>query len=354
MTGTRRLLIPLLVVSLTLACGFNPNALRGLLSPATPTPDTPANAQRYAIGPASAASGLSQLAGYQANLVVEFEGVRGGEPVAGQIESLTEVTRQPAALHRYLNSSMAIPRAEIAAGTAEFFQIDDKVYVKKSSADPWLTFQGDQVSPESLGFFEFDRLIVLPTTVAGPPLLETLNGLPVEHYVFVASDLDDPNLVFKQAQGDVWIAADDDYLMQYVISATLRVVIPDPNTDLFHEGRLNLRYSLTDINSNLVITPPAAANAQNAPFDELPRLPDAEITSIYPALLEYTSAISAISATLFYREALTAQKWDEEDVQIFNEKSRLSYSKADQRLTVIITPAETPDKIKVTMDVVDR
>jgi hypothetical protein len=344
----------LLVVNLTLACGFNPNALRGLLSRATLTPDTPANAQRYAIGPASAVSGLSQLTGYQANLVVDFDGVRSGEPVAGRIESLTEVTRQPAALHRYLKSSTAIPRVEVAAGTADFFQIDDKVYVKKSSVAPWLTFQGDQVSPESLGFFEVDRLIVLPTTVAGPPMLETLNGLAVEHYVFTESDLDDPNLVFTQAQGDVWIAADDDYLMQYVLSATLRVVIPDPNADLFHEGRLSLRYSLTDINSDFVITPPAAAITQSAPFDELPRLPDAQITSIYPTLLEYTSTISAISATLFYREALTAQEWAEEDIQIFNEKSRLFYSKAGQSLTVIITPAETPDKIKVTVDVVDR
>jgi len=354
LTGARRWLLPLLVVSLILACGFNPNALRGLLSPATPTPDTPANAQRYAIGPASAASGLGQLAGYQANLVVDFEGVRSDEAVSGRIESLTEVTRQPAALHRYLKSSTAIPRAEIAAGTADFFRVDDKVYVKKSSADPWLTFQGDQVSPESLGFFEVDRLIVLPTTVAGPPVLETLNGLPVEHYVFTETDLDDPNLVFEQAQGDVWIAADDDYLMQYVLSATLRVVIPDPNTDLFHEGRLSLRYSLTDINSDLVITPPSAAITQSAPFDELPRLPDAQITSIYPTLLEYTSAISAISATLFYREELTAQDWDEEDIQIFNEKSRLSYSKEGQWLTIIITPADTHDKIKVTVDVVDR
>lgn len=354
MTRTGRLLIPLLVVSLTLACGFNPNALRGLLSPGTPTPEAAANAQRYALGPTSAATGLSQLASYQANLVVDFEGVRSEEAVSGRIESLTEVTQQPAALHRYLNSSTAIPRAEIAAGTAEFFQVGDTIYVKKSSADPWLTFQGAQVAPDALGFFEFDRLIVLPTTVAEPPILETLNDLPVEHYVFTETDLDDPNIVFEQAQGDVWIAADDFYVMQYVISATLRVVIPNPNTDLFHEGRLNLRYSLTDINSDLVITPPAAATSQSTPFDRLPRLPDAEITSIYPTLLEYTSAISAISATLYYRDALIAQEWAEEDIQIFNEKSHLSYSKDGQRLTVIITPAETPEQIKVTVDVVER
>ena len=114
---------------------------------------------------------------------------------------------------------------------------------------------------------------------------------------------------------------------------------------------MTLHYSLTDINTDLTINPPSISTMlRDNQLDHLPRLPDAEISSIFPTLIEYTSVISPISATLYYRDELTAQEWTENNAEIFNEKTRLIYSKEDQRLDVIITPTADPDKVKVVLN----
>ncbi len=41
--------------------------------------------------------------------------------------------------------------------------------------------------------------------------------------------------------------------------------------------------------------------------------------------------------------------WTQDEAVLFNEKARLVFSKAGQSLTIIITPAEASDKIKVTL-----
>ena len=358
MINHNRLLLPLIVASLVLACGLNTNPLSNLLSSAetasTPTasPVEPATkAENFPLGLTSASSGLDQLNSYRANLVLEFAGLRNEESTAGQIVALTEVTRRPPARRQYLHTNTAIPRAEISAGASEFFRLADKVYVKKAVADDWLILTGGQAGPDTLGFFEFERLITLPAAVSSPPQLETVNGLSARHYVFNENDLTDPNIIFEQAQGDLWVATEGNYLLKYTISASLRVVIPDPRAYLFDQGQFSLHYALTDLNADFTISPPIEAATGSKTLDHLPRLPDAEIISVFPTLIEYTSAISAISATIFYRAELSALDWTEDKAAIFNEKSHLTFSQENQTLTVIITPAEDSDKIKVVLDI---
>jgi hypothetical protein len=82
----------------------------------------------------------------------------------------------------------------------------------------------------------------------------------------------------------------------------------------------------------------------------VPYLPDAEITAVFPKLIEYTSAISSISATLFYRDELAALEWQERGSTIFAEKANLSFSKDDYTLMIIITPGEDKGRIKVVLN----
>jgi hypothetical protein len=223
--------------------------------------------------------------------------------------------------------------------------------VKKAGEREWLTFTGDDVSPSHLNFFELDRLIMLPRRVSRPPGAETIAGLPVQHYTFNQDDLAEPNIIFEQAQGDLWLAVEGNYLVQYVISASLRIVIPDPKAHIFDEGRLTLRYSLTDINADFTINPPASALTPTKALAELPRLPDAEIISIFPTFIEYTSAISSISATLFYRDELTRLGWKASQADIFTEKARVTFRKEDQTMILLISPVEDRQKIKVLLNI---
>ena len=232
----------------------------------------------------------------------------------------------------------------------EFYRVSDKIYIKKGGQGRWFTFTANSVSPDTLGFFALDRLIVLPATVSQPAQPELLDDLKVQHFTFTESNLAEPNIIFEKAEGDLWLATPGNYLVQYVISATLRIVIPDPKAHIFDWGQLNLRYTTTDLNANFDIIPPQAVLTKSDPLSALPQLPDAKIISIFPTFLEYTSSITPVNAALFYRDELTAQDWIEDNVEIFNEKARLTFSKEGQNLTIVINPHQDPQKIKVLLD----
>lgn len=342
----RRYLALLLLLGVAItgaACGgaditsfFDPPA-------ATPSP-TP---QRFAVGVNAVNSGLSRLNSYRANLTVDFNGTRSGQPSSGRIESLTEINRPAAARHHYLNVNATIPHVQ-NRGISEFFQIDRQIYV--TSPNETMQFEApanSQISPGTLGFFELDRLVVLPAMVSTPPQTETLHGQPVQRYSFTQADLPSDAIIFERAQGNLWVAETDNYLVQYVISATVKMPTPIPNAHILDRGWLNLSYTLTDVNADVPISPPAQTGG---PFANFPPPPNSQITAVYPTLIEYSSVTSPISATLFYQTGLPPNGWTEESADLFEEKARLIFSKDSQRLTILITPADDPDKIKIVLD----
>ena len=340
-------LLFLIAVTVLLACSLN--------SPwfGAAAPEPTATAMPFTVGLDSVSSDLDALSAYRVNLIVEFEGIRADQRAAGQIESLTEVTRQPPALHQSVKTELVTPTNRIANGLAGFVRVENTVYAKEAGQAGWLALSNSDTSPADFGLPTLDWLIFLPATVSNPPQFETLQELSVRHYRFNEKDLASPNIIFEQAQGDLWLATHGNFLIQYVISATVRVVIPDPQADLFDRGQLNLRYTLTDINGDLTITPPPDADTNPDALKNLPRLADAKLISVMPSLIEYTSVISPISATLFYQDELSAREWTEEHSEIFNEKSQLRFSKNGQSLTVIITPSD-PDRIKVVLNLDTR
>ena len=324
-----------LVGSTALACGLSP----------APPPPTPAH---FNLGPTSVNSGLADLQSYRTQLVVDFNGRRNGDTTQGHLETLTEVTRQPDGLHHYVQFEGRLPQSPLPAGVSEFYRLADRVYLKKAGDTLWSQFSDPEAGPSQFGFFELGQLIVLPRSVTTPPITLTLNGLAGQRYTFTQADLSDPDLMFDQAQGEVFVTTDGGYVAQYVISASITTILPLPNAHLFDRGQLNLRYTLTDANAGFTLTPPTDAPTTNV-LANLPRLPDASLTATFPTLIEYTSAITAVAAAQFYQDTLTGQGWTQDEAALFNEKARLVFSKAGQSLTVIITPADVNDKIKVTL-----
>jgi hypothetical protein len=337
-----------------IACGLDTGPASNFWPLAEPTP-TPTPVQ-FTIGPASATTGLSDLSSYRANLIVEFDGSLGGKPVAGKVESLAEVRQQQPARYLYLKNETFTPATELTAGVAELFETENVLVARKPGEDGWLAFrsgdgQSEWPSPNELGLLELSRFILLPPTVSTPPRIETLNGRSTEHYTFSEADLAPSNIVPGRAEGELWLAKPGGFLIQYVISASLRLQPPLPDPHLFDEGQLTLRYALTDIDQELAITPPDfdVILTRNQ-LAQLPRLPDAQIATIFPTLVEYTSVISPISATLFYRDQLADLEWTENSAEIFEEKSRLRYTREGQSVTVLITPGDAPGQVSVVLD----
>ncbi|MFN8458217.1 MAG: hypothetical protein U0401_26795 [Anaerolineae bacterium] len=340
-----RLLIPLMSAIAALACGLNspwlPLGSVGQSPLATPTP--------LALEAGFIRSGLNRLQSYRASIIVEFEGMRNRQPVQGRIESLIETTRQPEALHQYLKVQTSLTDTQVITGVSEFYRVGAEVLVKKGDRGEWFRFTDAAASPEQMGFVAPERLMTLPPALKQAPQPEILNGQPVQRYSFTAAELSDPNLSFETAQGELWLAQPSQYLAQYVLSATLRVIIPDPTAHFFDQGRLNLRYTVSDVNEAFEIQPPRNVLTQSNSLGRLPRLPDAAMVSVFPTFIEYTSATSPLSATLFYRDELPKLGWTEviSQSEVFKEKARLNFAKAGQNLTILITPAEEKDRTKI-------
>ena len=228
----------------------------------------------------------------------------------------------------------------------EFYGFEDRVYVKRGDESLWFEPTSEQqVSSEQLGFLDLNKLIILPGTVSTAPYAEVLDGQNVHRYSFTQEDLANPSFSFRQATGNVWVSPDTNNVVQYTISATLTSLPPLPNAHLMDDGQLNLRYTLSNINADVNIAPPN--QTENNTLASLPLLPDAQLNAVFPALIEYTSAISPVSATLYYQEQLVDAGWAEESTTFFNEKARLSFSKDDEKIMIIINPSETQEQIKV-------
>lgn len=329
----------LIVWSGLLACGLS----NQLTSPVpTPTP------VQYPVGLASARDNLADLQSYRTQLKVDFSGNRNGDLVEGNIETSTEVTQAPEALHHSFRLEGQLPK--MVAGVSEYYRFGDQVYLKKAGDTLWSQFSGTNTTPAAMGFLNLEKLIVLPATVSTPPITETINGLSVTRYIFAETDLSDPDVIFDQVQGGVWVATPGDYVVKYVISTTQRVTLPDPAAHLFDEGQLILQYEVSDVDEDFAINPPADFPTTNT-LNNLPRLSDADIVSTFPNLIEYVSATTPVSATQFYQNELAAQEWTEENVSVFEEKARLVFSKEGQTLTIIITPLDNDQNIKVLLDI---
>ncbi len=323
------------VILLSLACALTPAQL-------WPTATPPV---RFSLAPASVNSGRDALKTYRAHLTLDFTGQHSGQPSAGHLETLTEVA--PAGLRHTLKIEGRLPQTSVPTGVSEFYHLNDQIYLKKAGAALWSQFADAQAAPDQFGFFDLERLITLPRVVSTPPLTDTLNGLAALHYRFSQTDLSSPSLIFDQAQGEVWLTGD--YVAQYVISASVRVVLPDPKVNLFDQGQFTLRYTLTDPNAAITLTPPTDIPTNNL-LHNLPRLPDAQAVSVFPTLVEYTSTVTVPLAAQFYQDQLAAQGWAADSVSIFTEKARLTFVKEGQMLTIIVILADNKPTVKVVLE----
>jgi len=344
-------LLTILLLSLTLTGCANVSGslsdMLGLEPTITPTP------VRYPLDARLVSAAASDnITSYRVNLIAEFDGLKQQEIVTGSLESLIEIDRDDATRHYYTKINGPPP---LVGGITEVFQTDSRIFLKEPDKATWQMWSvADQAETPPANFPRWENLLLLPESVLTPPQPQTLNEQSVEHYTFTAADLDRPDIVVQKTQGDVWLSVPDKIVRQYAISTTLKYITPPAKAYLFDQGQLQLRYTVSEVNQPLTITPPdVEAIFAGTPFAALPRLPDATINAIFPGLIEYSSAQSPISATIFYRDELLTQDWEETNADIFNEKANMSFSKADDRLSVVIIPRENGGPTQIGLSLPD-
>ncbi|RME73736.1 MAG: hypothetical protein D6784_11440 [Chloroflexi bacterium] len=340
----------LLAVSLLAGCSWGPDLLTLFDSPtATPPP------LQFMLSPRPVDRAQTDIQSYRARLVVEFDGVLKDRPVTGTLETLTEVTRIPPARRLVFTSTIPAPDGPAAVRTGELVQVDQRLYIRKPNQPVWTMVQtaptgSPRLLETMLDLPPAEPFTPLPEKVPARPVVERVDGIETQHYTFTAAALNSPFLVFEDAGGSAWVAMHGNFLLRYVLSATVQMTAPPPQAHFFDRGRLNVQYSVDDVNRDFAIVPPTLDTVlAGNPLADLPRPPEATITAVYPALLELTAAVRPISATLFYREALTQQGWEETEAEIFAKKARLIYTGPAGELSVLITPADTEETARVVM-----
>ncbi len=341
----RKLWLVVLTVALA-AAGCAPR-------PASTGSATATNAPRYPLNLAS--GGLERLNSYQAKITVDFNGQRHGQTSAGHVESLTEIDRRGAALRQTQSVTATIPNRKFNANHTEFLKVGQKIFVKQDDESFGFEAGPNQpVSPAEFGLLALESLVALPPSVPIAPKFTTQNGLNVQQYHFSEQDLAGQKLTFTRAEGEVWVATPGNYVTQYEISGTLKAAAPTAAEHLLDEGQLRLSYRLDKVNQPLELALPAATAAVTPTLAALPRLPNAQVTAAYPALIEYRSVISPVSATLYYRQAMPPLGWTEELASVFNEKARLVFTQNNRRVLIFITPLDEPGQIKVVVNLEER
>jgi hypothetical protein len=288
-----------------------------------------------------AASETFQLDSYRATLTVNFSGKRSGQTANGQIVQTTEIDREDGVARHTQTVTGTLPHRKHDAATIEFFKTANEVFVKQDDEAFWFQPEsGQQISADEFGILALDSLLVLPTTVTIAPKFEDVDGAQVQQYRFTAANLPASPLNYLQADGAVWLTAENT-IVRYEITGTMQVNASGGSVHLLDEGQLQIGYRLENVNRPDSLPPVNADAAIPAKLAEIPRLPDATVTAAFPALLEYSSATSPISVTTFYRNELPQLGWSIVISNVFNEKARLTFSKDRDTVTVLINPAET-------------
>jgi hypothetical protein len=161
---------------------------------------------------------------------------------------------------------------------------------------------------------------------------ETVGGVAAHHYTFDERALGELGLA--QSAGELWVAAEGGYLLQYRLTTT-------GGADYFGQGRegsLTWDYALSDINQSLTVTLPADCPAG---LLDAPVLPGAADVLSEPGLLNYTTTRTPAEVAAFYQAQLPELGWQPADNAVVEANlAWQDFTRAGQQLTLMALAGE--------------
>jgi hypothetical protein len=285
-----------------------------------------------------AATALTNLGGYDASLVVSFNGTEAGQPqqwtrtyamavAAGGAQRELTVTATGAdadadAMHRLEMDGVAYELA--ADGTC----VSSAVYAPDSLGQRW----------EPAGFL----FGVRAATEAGT---DTVNNIDVLHYTFDERAFGP--LPPADSTGEMWVASDGGYLVRYLVSTV-------GNADYFGEGvegTVTWDYELTDVNAPAAILLPDACAGASL---EMPTPPDATEVVRTATTLSFTTASSVDDVSAFYEPELAALGWQPvSDAVVFEGGTSQDFTRDDDRLSLLVTKGDSGTTVRFAIAAAD-
>lgn len=242
---------------------------------ATPSPKPTTTPAVVATGPAEAVTPISQgiaplpvtslqnslrsLDSLQAEYQFRVDSATGF--VTGTV--FIEETRNPPALHLIMASQSSLPGSENSPENLEVYAVSlgdagATMYMQNPQDQSWLAIAINDIN---------DAYDILPISLAAldtlPPQArlvgqENVNNVPSNHFTYTQNDFGDA-AGLDEAQGDIWIAADQNIVMRLIqrISGGNTPVLKDTSNQI---TAYEMRFELKRFNDSAIIV---AAPGQN-------------------------------------------------------------------------------------------
>lgn len=321
-------------------------------APPTPTPEpptaTPANAQ--VVLNLSELAAANTLDSYRSHTLLAYEGVdTTGQPDKATLDLSVEYAREPRSRRLVLSESGISDKSQGATqpNLINYYQIGNKLYSNFGSQ--WMMITGDETLPfdtPDTAFLADSNLLFadqLHLTPAGPD--EEVNGIASRRYTFdigsLADWLDLSQGQAVKADGQVWIAAEGNYItrlqIDMVLASSGSTLAPD-----LSQGNLRIEYELSDPNADIAVELPEEALAgitlRGFEDDDFPLPEGADVQMANALFKAAATSLSAEEAQAFYEEALPTLGWSKAEVAtpLANSLADLSFVKAPYRLNLSI------------------
>ena len=325
-----------IAISVThIACGGFEAGTPHTVNPAALSSPASEPAAPYTLDLISITDNLERLTSYRAGTSVSYAGSRGGQSVDGQIDLLADVDRLQDAYHY----AQTVHPQTGSVRAMDLYQLAGTFYLQRGDDTLWFESTPQQaIDPADMGILvELENMILLPETVSTAPVSETWQGQNVQKYVFTHHDLTTPDVDLTVAQGELRVDTASSTVVQYALTATLAAQNILPVNRLLERGQVTVNYEVSH-QDRVAISLPAAPLLISSTLMSLPRPPDAALTAIYPTFLEYTTAITPISATLYFGSHLPSLGWTQEITSVFQEKARLAFARDNENVSILIAP----------------
>ncbi|MFO7680267.1 MAG: hypothetical protein R6X34_09470 [Chloroflexota bacterium] len=290
---------------------------------------------------------LEELTSYRYDMVIEVAGKNadGTESTQTMLMNLA-VSTDPPATSMTMTAEGTADMADV--GTIEFTQIGDTSYIVMTDMGCMvLPAEGEgAISSEELteNFSPDDIMENLDNvTFVGK---EKINGIDVLHYTYDETAMKAEDAVgIESAEGHIYVAEDGGYMVRSIMDIVgSSAFAADMGTEAFQSATTHIEMNLTDVNEDVVITPPAACEGQELPEAmNWPMLPDAADTISFGGMASYTTETSAEDAIAFYTEGMGEMGYSlDESGTLVTENSGFLNFINENDVTVMVTISQDP------------
>ncbi len=294
---------------------------------------------------------MEELDSYRLTVEFRFENADG--TVEEQIIEVAH-TREPAAEHTIMTGGMGEDPSE----SIEIIQVENQQWMR--FGEEWIYSEvqegEDDFLGDSMGFEELSE-----EDLAGAKYLgkDTVNGIRCRRYEFdetmagFAGEIDEE---VEEAHGEIWIAAESGlpaFMVRYEIEITNKVTDENPVEKFF------VTMNVTDVNTDMVIEPPAEAEAEtgteagaetSGAVGDVPIMANAQNKTVMGDIIVYEIESDFQAVVDFYAAEMVSMGWAKAGTVISMENMLMeTWTKDGSSLQLNIIADEDSGMITVTI-----